>query len=88
MAERIRIDHGSFESVRRKLEQWKVPKTMKSELLCFSGRFGSCFFGMTKDETLTAAEGSNSSEVIIKHCRSFACNDDVTRYWGVTPDNV
>ena len=35
MAERIRIDHGSFESGKRKIEQWKVPKSLKTELLRF-----------------------------------------------------
>ena len=35
MAERIRIDHGSFESGKRKIKHWKVPKTVKAELLRF-----------------------------------------------------
>jgi hypothetical protein len=40
MAERIRIDHGSLESGKRKLEHWKVPKTVKAELLRFLDDLG------------------------------------------------
>jgi len=35
MAERIRIDHGSFESGKRNIAHWKVPKTVKVELVSF-----------------------------------------------------
>ena len=35
MAERIHIDHGSFEAGKRKIEQWKVPESVKKELLRF-----------------------------------------------------
>ena len=40
MAERIRIDHGSFESGRQKIDQWKVPKAVKAELLRFLDDLG------------------------------------------------
>lgn len=35
MAERIPIDHGSFEAGRRKIEQWRVPASVKTELYRF-----------------------------------------------------
>lgn len=35
MAERIRIDHGSFESAKRKVVRWKVPKTVRAEVFQF-----------------------------------------------------
>ena len=35
MNERIRIDHGSFESGKNKISQWKVPQSVKTELLSF-----------------------------------------------------
>lgn len=31
MAERIHIDHGSFESGKKKIQKWKIPQTVKSE---------------------------------------------------------
>jgi site-specific recombinase XerD len=40
MAERIRIDHGSFELGKRKISQWKVPKSVKTELLRFLDDLG------------------------------------------------
>ena len=40
MAERIRIDHGSFESGKRMMEQWNVPKSVKTELLGFLDDLG------------------------------------------------
>ena len=40
MTERIRIDHGSFESGKRKIEEWKVPKNVKAELLRFLDDLG------------------------------------------------
>ena len=40
MAERIRIDHGSFESGKRKISQWKVPKIVKTDLLRFLDDLG------------------------------------------------
>jgi hypothetical protein len=40
MAERIRIDHGSFESGKRMMEQWNVPKSVKTELLRFLDDLG------------------------------------------------
>lgn len=35
MAERIRIDHGSFESARQKIEHWRIPQTVKDDLYRF-----------------------------------------------------
>jgi integrase len=35
MLERIRIDHGDFEAKRRQIQQWKIPETVKRELLRF-----------------------------------------------------
>src|SRR5262245_7117934 len=32
MAERIRIDHGSFESGRQKIQAWRVPDSVKTEV--------------------------------------------------------
>ena len=40
MAERIRIDHGNLESGKRKMEHWKVPKTVKAEFLRFLDDLG------------------------------------------------
>jgi site-specific recombinase XerD len=40
MAERIRIDHGSFESGRRKIEQWEIRKSVKQELYRFLDDLG------------------------------------------------
>jgi integrase len=40
MAERIRIDHGSFESGKQKVREWKVPTTVKTELLRFLDDLG------------------------------------------------
>jgi hypothetical protein len=50
--------------------------------------FGSYFLGKTKDENLTASEMGNSPEVIIKHYRTLVRQADVTRYWGLAPENV
>src|ERR1044071_8260163 len=35
MVERIRIDHGSFESGRQKIQTWRVPDSVKTELRRF-----------------------------------------------------
>lgn len=35
MAERIRINHGSFETGRRKIRHWKIPRTVQDELYRF-----------------------------------------------------
>jgi integrase len=35
MAERIRINHGTLEAGKRLLQQWRIPKTVKRELLRF-----------------------------------------------------
>jgi integrase len=40
MAERIRIDHGNFESGKQKIDQWKVPEMVKTELLSFLNDLG------------------------------------------------
>jgi len=40
MAERIRIDHGSFAAGLRKLEHWKIPQTVKRELHRFLDDLG------------------------------------------------
>ncbi len=40
MAERIRIDHGSFESGQKKIAHWKVPQSVKAELLRFLDDLG------------------------------------------------
>lgn len=40
MAERIRIDHGNFESGQKKIAYWKVPQTVKAELHRFLDDLG------------------------------------------------
>ena len=35
MAERIRINHGSFETGRGKIRHWKIPRTVQDELYRF-----------------------------------------------------
>src|SRR5260370_296650 len=35
VAERIRIDHGNFETVKRQIPSWKVPQTVKQEVRRF-----------------------------------------------------
>jgi site-specific recombinase XerD len=40
MIEPIRIDHGSFESGKRNIPRWKVPKAVKAELLRFLDDLG------------------------------------------------
>ncbi len=40
MVEKIHIDHGSFESGKVKIQKWKVPQTVKSELHRFLDDLG------------------------------------------------
>jgi hypothetical protein len=40
MAERIRIDHGSFESGKKKIARWKIPAIVKVELHRFLDDLG------------------------------------------------